>query len=38
LNGDYGSIWGADFVYDPNGNKVVGENGAYLSTQIPTII
>jgi TonB-linked SusC/RagA family outer membrane protein len=32
LNGDYGSIWGADFVYDPNGNKVVGENGAYLST------
>ncbi|UMQ41734.1 TonB-dependent receptor [Chryseobacterium sp. Y16C] len=32
LNGDYGSIWGADFVYDPNGNKVVGENGAYLPT------
>ncbi|OJX29643.1 MAG: SusC/RagA family TonB-linked outer membrane protein [Chryseobacterium sp. 36-9] len=32
LNGDYGSIWGADFVYDLNGNKIVGENGAYLST------
>lgn len=32
LNGDYGSIWGADFIYDDKGNKVVGENGAYLST------
>ncbi|QRA42660.1 SusC/RagA family TonB-linked outer membrane protein [Chryseobacterium cucumeris] len=32
LNKEYGSIWGADFVYDPNGNKIVGKNGAYLHT------
>ncbi|EJL75830.1 SusC/RagA family TonB-linked outer membrane protein [Chryseobacterium populi] len=32
LNEDYGSIWGADFVYDSGGNKIVGENGAYLHT------
>lgn len=32
LGYDYGTIWGADFVYAPNGQKVVGENGAYLST------
>lgn len=32
LNGDYGTLWGADFVYDSSGNKVVGENGSYLST------
>lgn len=32
LNQDYGTIWGADFVYAPNGQKVVGDNGAYLST------
>ena len=25
-------MWGADFVYDSSGNKVVGENGSYLST------
>ena len=27
---DYGTIWGSDFVYSPTGEKVVGENGAYL--------
>ncbi|WP_345988260.1 SusC/RagA family TonB-linked outer membrane protein [Chryseobacterium sp. Chry.R1] len=32
LNEEYGSIWGADFVYDPNGNKIIGKNGAYLHT------
>lgn len=32
LNEDYGTIWGADFVYSPNGEKVIGDNGAYLST------
>ncbi|CAA7389620.1 SusC/RagA family TonB-linked outer membrane protein [Chryseobacterium fistulae] len=32
LNGDYGSIWGADFVYSPDGQKIVGSNGAYLIT------
>lgn len=32
LNEEYGSIWGADFVYDPNGNKIIGANGAYLHT------
>lgn len=32
LGQDYGTIWGADFVYAPNGEKIVGENGAYLST------
>lgn len=32
LNEDYGSIWGSDYVYDPNGNKIVGRNGAYLHT------
>jgi len=32
LNEEYGSIWGSDYVYDPNGNKVIGQNGAYLHT------
>jgi len=32
LNGDYGSIWTTDYVYDGNGNKIVGPNGMYLST------
>ncbi|SDQ79708.1 TonB-linked outer membrane protein, SusC/RagA family [Chryseobacterium soldanellicola] len=32
LNQDYGTIWGADFVYSPDGQKVIGKNGAYLST------
>lgn len=29
---EYGVIMGTDFVYDANGNKVVDENGQYLST------
>ena len=32
LNGDYGSIWTSDYVYDSNGQKIVGPNGAYLVT------
>ncbi|AYZ34363.1 SusC/RagA family TonB-linked outer membrane protein [Chryseobacterium indologenes] len=32
LNGDYGTIWTSDFVYDSNGQKIVGPNGAYLVT------
>ncbi|MBT2619417.1 MULTISPECIES: SusC/RagA family TonB-linked outer membrane protein [Chryseobacterium] len=32
LNEDYGSIWGSDYVYDPNGNRIIGRNGAYLHT------
>ncbi|WP_312901842.1 SusC/RagA family TonB-linked outer membrane protein [Chryseobacterium taichungense] len=32
LNGDYGSIWGSDFVYSPDGQKIIGDNGAYLVT------
>lgn len=32
LHEEYGSIWGADYVYDPNGNKIIGANGAYLHT------
>lgn len=32
LGYDYGTIWGADFVYSPDGQKIVGSNGAYLST------
>ncbi|WP_300690818.1 SusC/RagA family TonB-linked outer membrane protein [Chryseobacterium sp.] len=32
LHEEYGSIWGADFVYDSSGNKVIGRNGAYLHT------
>lgn len=32
LHEDYGSIWGSDYVYDSNGNKIVGRNGAYLHT------
>jgi hypothetical protein len=32
LNEDYGTIKGSDFVYDPNGNKIIGSNGKYLVT------
>jgi TonB-linked SusC/RagA family outer membrane protein len=28
----YGQIYGTDFVYDANGNKVIGTNGRYLKT------
>ncbi|KUJ50804.1 SusC/RagA family TonB-linked outer membrane protein [Chryseobacterium sp. JAH] len=30
----YGVILGTDFVYDANGNKVVGENGFYKASEI----
>ncbi|MGI9580848.1 SusC/RagA family TonB-linked outer membrane protein [Chryseobacterium sp. RRHN12] len=36
LDGDYGSIWTSDYVYDSNGNPIVGANGAYLVTDTPT--
>ncbi|MGM0579136.1 MAG: SusC/RagA family TonB-linked outer membrane protein [Bacteroidota bacterium] len=31
----YGTIYGADFLRDDNGRKVVGSNGNYLSTSSP---
>lgn len=36
LNGDYGTLWTSDFVYDSNGQKIVGANGAYLVTDKAT--
>ncbi|SHE56032.1 SusC/RagA family TonB-linked outer membrane protein [Chryseobacterium sp. OV279] len=36
LNGDYGTLWTSDFVYDSNGQKIVGPNGAYLVTDKAT--
>ncbi len=30
---EYGVIMGTDFVYDENGNKVVGDDGLYLQTE-----
>ncbi|MEA9413187.1 SusC/RagA family TonB-linked outer membrane protein [Flavobacterium sp. PL02] len=30
LNRDYGTIWGTTYVLDNAGNKVIGDNGAYL--------
>ncbi|OUD37586.1 SusC/RagA family TonB-linked outer membrane protein [Flavobacterium sp. FPG59] len=30
LNRDYGSIWGTTYVFDDAGQKVIGDNGAYL--------
>lgn len=32
LNEPYGTIRGKDFIYDDNGNKVVGSNGRYLQS------
>lgn len=29
---EYGQLWGYDFIYDDDGNKVVDENGYYQST------
>ncbi len=34
----YGVIQGTDFVYDENGNKVVGSNGYYLKTSKSDIV
>ena len=33
----YGQIRGTDFVYDDNGNKVVGEDGLYISSDIKNL-
>lgn len=37
LGMEYGQIRGTDFVYDDNGNKVVGSNGLYLSTPVTNL-
>jgi TonB-linked SusC/RagA family outer membrane protein len=29
LNKDYGTIWGTDFLYAPDGQKIIGADGAY---------
>ncbi|MBY5957632.1 SusC/RagA family TonB-linked outer membrane protein [Membranicola marinus] len=29
----YGQLWGYDFLYDDNGNRIVGDNGYWLRTQ-----
>ena len=34
---EYGQIYGTDFVYDDNGNKVVGDNGRYLVSGIKAL-
>ncbi|MDM1361117.1 SusC/RagA family TonB-linked outer membrane protein [Myroides marinus] len=33
----YGQIYGTDFVYDNNGNKVIGDDGFYLKTGIQAL-
>lgn len=33
----YGSIYGTDFVYDANGNKVIGSNGRYVASAITNL-
>ena len=35
---DYGVILGTNFVYDENGNKVVGEDGLYIATDGSEVI
>jgi len=32
LGDTYGMLWGTDFLYDDDGNKVIGSNGYYEST------
>ncbi len=34
---EWGQLRGSDFIYDENGNKVVGENGLYLQTGITNL-
>ncbi|HNX86260.1 MAG TPA: SusC/RagA family TonB-linked outer membrane protein [Bacteroidales bacterium] len=34
---EYGQLMGTDFVYDENGNKVVGSNGRYLSSAVKSL-
>lgn len=33
LGDTYGAIWGTDFLYDDNGNKVVDSRGYYMATK-----
>ncbi|ACU06721.1 putative outer membrane protein, probably involved in nutrient binding [Flavobacteriaceae bacterium 3519-10] len=33
----YGAIYGTDFTYDSNGNKVIGEDGIYIPTAIKNL-
>lgn len=37
LGEEYGQIRGSDFVYDNDGNKVVDENGLYVSTPVTNL-
>jgi hypothetical protein len=32
LGDTYGRFWGHDYIYDDNGNRVVGESGYWLQT------
>jgi TonB-linked SusC/RagA family outer membrane protein len=34
---EYGQLMGTDFVYDVNGNKVVGSNGRYLKSAVKAL-
>ncbi len=34
---EYGQIMGTDFVYDENGNRVVGTNGRYLKSAVKSL-
>lgn len=33
----FGQIWGTDFTYDANGNKVIGANGLYVASGIKSL-
>ncbi|WP_285269850.1 SusC/RagA family TonB-linked outer membrane protein [Kaistella rhinocerotis] len=33
----YGAIYGTDFTYDSNGNKIIGEDGLYVPTAIKNL-
>lgn len=37
LNEPYGQIYGSDFIYDNAGNKVVGDNGLYLASDVKNL-
>ncbi len=38
LGDDYGTIKGSDYVYDPNGNKIIASNGKYEVTGTNSVI
>lgn len=38
LNQPYGAIKGTDYLYDPNGNKIVGSDGKYAKTDTNAVI